>query len=231
MQDKIKPFFETLTDAHREFYDNSDGVQYFNGPTLYYHIESLNSRHCPVMFAKNSYAMLACWGMHRMGSKGPKMKGFSTYMASITRIWPDIRNLQSYSLANEKLPWDKLESCFLNLKVMVGGSFLVGHSKVLAHLLPEISPPIDRTYTLKHLGISLQSAKTEKKQWEIYQSALRKFFLPILQDDRYQKYLQCLSHQSHAWATSPLKCIDNLIIGAEKIKKTRIIDGKRRAEK
>jgi hypothetical protein len=216
MQNKIQYFFETLAAAHREFYDKPEGLKYFNGPTLYYHIESLNSRHCPVLFAKNSYGMLACWGMHRMGSKGPKMKEFSSYMASITKIWPDIRILQSYSLPNEKLPWDKLESCFLNLQVMESDRILVGHSKILAHHLPDITPPIDRTYTLKHLGVSLQNAKTKKEEWEIFQTVLQKFFLPILQDNRFEKYLQCRSLQEQSWATSPLKVIDNLIIGAEK---------------
>ena len=100
------------------------------------------------------------------------MKGFSSYMASINRIWPDIRILQSYSLGNEKLPWDKLESCFLNLEVMQGGSILVGHSKVLAHLSPNITSQIDRTHTLKYLGVSLQNAETRQKQWE----NIEKFF-------------------------------------------------------
>lgn len=219
MQDKVEFFFKILPAAHRKFYENPGELRYFNGPTLYYHRESLNSRHCPVLFAKNSYAMLACWGMHRMGSKGPKMKDFATYKKSIDSIWPFICELQSHKLSIEKLiPREKLESCFLNLEVMEGDSILVGHSKVLAHLLPDITPPIDRTHTLKFLEISLQKPKVNEKEkhWEIYQNVLQKFYLPILKDDRFQKYLQCRLLQGHPWATSPLKCIDNLLIGAEK---------------
>jgi hypothetical protein len=217
MQEKIEPFFKIFPAAHRKFYENPHELRYFNGPTLHYHIESLNSRHCPVLFTKNSYAMLACWGMHRMGSKGPKMQEFSSYQKSINEIWPDIRDLQSHSLETLGLfEWEKFRRCFFKLNIMEGAIILIGHSKVLSHLLPNITPPIDRTYILKHLEIFLANGEKEKKQWEIYFNTLKNFFRPILQDDRFQKYLQCRSLQSHPWATSPLKCIDNLIIGAEK---------------
>lgn len=146
----INDFTKGIAGNHKKFYRKIP--KYFNGPTLYFHLESLNSRHCPVLFAKNSYAMLACWGMHRMGPNGPKMKGFSIYQKSINEIWPDIRDLQNHSLETLGLfEWEKFRRCFFKLSIMEGPIILIGHSKVLSHLLPKITPPFDRTYTLNYL--------------------------------------------------------------------------------
>lgn len=42
-----------------------------------------------------------------------------------------------------------LRDVFLNLKVMESNARLVGNSKALHHLLPELVPPVDRQYTVK----------------------------------------------------------------------------------
>jgi hypothetical protein len=232
IQKKVSDFLEQIPENHKNFYGLSSSLIYFSGPTLYFHLQSLNSKHCPSLFAKSSYAMLACWGMHRMGPKGPKMKDFSIYEKSLHDIWSDIRELQGHSLDSlDNEQWTKLRKCFSNLKIMEGDCILVGHSKVLAHLLPSIVPPIDRTHTLKFLEISITPKESETLQWDKFEAILKSFFLPILKDKQFQAYYRSGKLLNQPWATSALKCIDNLIIGAEKIKKTRIIDGKRRAEK
>jgi hypothetical protein len=82
---------------------------------------------------------------------------------------------------------------------------------VLAHLLPNIVPPIDRTHTLKFLGVTIYPGESREEQLGKFQEILKVFFLETLKSDSFKKYHQMVLLQNQPWATSPLKCIDNLI--------------------
>src|SRR5580765_4407861 len=100
MRRKAPPDFDVLREriisdaaaARAEFYR----AEVFGGPSLYFHecaltaARELESR----AFAKAAYAVLASWGMHRMGSGGSKMVDFGFFAGSIDRAWPAIRALQ-----------------------------------------------------------------------------------------------------------------------------------------
>lgn len=135
----------------------------FTGPSIYFHrkvIESIrqssnfNKLINTDQFLEDIYATLVSWGMHRMGQKGAKMKRFIEFKNSIVENKSLITRLSKFKLhtlnENEKESVKKdLLVIFSRLTIMESKAKLVGNSKVLHHLLPDLVPPIDRQYTLK----------------------------------------------------------------------------------
>jgi hypothetical protein len=66
-----------LDSAHAAYYENET----FGGPSLYFQVQSLNAARERNFdrFCECTYAMLASWGMHRMGSRGSKMREFGDF--------------------------------------------------------------------------------------------------------------------------------------------------------
>jgi hypothetical protein len=95
---------------------------------------------------------------------------------------------------------------------------LVGNSKVMAHALPNLVPPIDREYTLRFLYGSTNITNGLDREWKMMQSILRDFFYPLLGSElfkaRTEKWLG--DANTYKWNTSRLKIVDNLIIGLMK---------------
>ncbi|MBI5277428.1 MAG: hypothetical protein HY854_13315 [Burkholderiales bacterium] len=188
----------------------------FAGPSLHFHLAALEaSRREDVRdFATNSYAMLASWGMHRMGPKGAKMDRFDEYLASLRQIWPAVTALRQVgpAQANEDV-WKKLRACFVSLKVMRSGSVLVAHSKVLAHALPKLIAPIDREYTIRFLRghKSVPTAQDRQVRW--FEEIHRHFYYPVVTDPRFNEAIMAWSKSKQPWDSSPLKVADNVVIG------------------
>ena len=92
---------------------------------------------------------------------------------------------------------------------------LVGHSKVLAHALPNLVAPVDREYTLQFLFGRKNFTNHRDREWETLEMALRDFFYPILLAEPFK--LRAEGWQARRaefrWDTSPLKIVDNLVIG------------------
>lgn len=96
-------------------------------------------------------------------------------------------------------------------------TILVGNSKVMAHLLPRAVAPIDRQYTLRFLvGENPQMPKTEDGQWEWFRTIHSEFYYPLSKDRKIRaRSDRWMSNRKQwFWDTSPLKIIDNLVIGA-----------------
>lgn len=195
----------------------------FAGPSLHFHLAALDaSRRGNVGdFATNSYAMLASWGMHRMGPKGAKMGHFEDYFASIRQIWPTVTTLRSVgpAQANEEI-WETLRSCFSSLRVMRSSSVLVAHSKVLAHALPNLVAPIDREYTVRFLRghKTVPSAQDCQLRW--FEEIHRHFYYPLVTDRRFSEALNTWGKSKQPWDSSPLKVADNVVIGHVRRKRT-----------
>lgn len=100
---------------------------------------------------------------------------------------------------------DKLSILFDNFEVMVKKAKLVGVSKALHHLLPDLVPPIDRKYTL-HFFYG-NTNYSEKDQKEKFLAIFDKFRLISKELDLTEKDLL------GQWDTSIPKLIDNAIIG------------------
>lgn len=145
----------------KHYYDLSLSVlKEFGGPSVYFHIQSikeqefnfLSDRHIEMI-----YATLASWGMHRMGDPEEtkaKMVEFDDFKHSIAtqrEKLKEFRSLGMDSCTDEQYIHylEELKRIYYGLKVSISEATIVAHSKTLAHILPNLIPPIDRQHTIR----------------------------------------------------------------------------------
>lgn len=128
----------------------------YGGPSVYFHnriIEIL--QRTPIdrllnslWFSEYIYSVLVAWGMHRMDG-GAQLKDFSDFHNVITNF---IQNLIPIShLTITELTGNNFTTIvdlFDHNSVMRTNPKLVGNSKALHHILPNLIPPIDNRSTL-----------------------------------------------------------------------------------
>ena len=102
---------------------------------------------------------------------------------------------------------------------MATGGSLVGNSKVMAHLLPHIVPPIDRAYTLTYLQGHTSIKNELDYEWSLMKEIISDFFFPIAKNDAFVRLSAdwIKKQDKYPWDTSPLKIIDNLVIAAVRL--------------
>jgi hypothetical protein len=213
-QPQCELLIQRSEDAHANYYR----APTFGGPSLYFHQKALAAAKSGDVetFAEYAYAVLVAWGMDRPGPGGSKMRNFSEFQGSLLPLWSTIRTLQEATPASlDEDGWRDLGRIFAGIKCMASKSSLVGHSKILAHALPLLVPPIDRRYTLGFLCGNTQITNDVLQEWERLRTILGGFFYPVLQSpDIQRKTKKWMADQStFVWDTSPLKVIDNLVIG------------------
>ncbi|WP_349741503.1 hypothetical protein [Roseateles cavernae] len=205
---------QALEPAHARFYASA----VFGGPSLHFHLRALSAAESNDinLFAEASYAMLAAWGMHRMGQGGAKMTEFAPYEASLRRIWPLLMELRAMSSENmQPEHWCRLEHAFMSIKAMRSSFSLVANSKVLAHVLPNLVPPVDRQYTIRFLIRSSVLPKNIGGEWLLLRGFLEGFFYPILAEKSLSVAAARWAAEAsrYPWNTSLLKTVDNLLVG------------------
>lgn len=106
---------------------------------------------------------------------------------------------------------NRLEKIFLNLKPMESKTQIVGTSKLLHFLLPNLVMPIDRTYTSKFLSPNSNSWKDINAEFDEFKKVFITFY-------KLAKRFNLTVHDTNdqTWNTSVLKIIDNAIIGLQK---------------
>jgi hypothetical protein len=208
---------EALDAAHAAYYQ----AAVFGGPSLYFHRKALDAGKEGDFdrFVDSVYALLAAWGMHRMGRGGSKMREFDEFQASLKPVWPLVLRLQQVPPENlGETDWRELRKIFTAIRCMASGTSLVGNSKVMAHAIPNLVPPIDREYTLKFLFGRGNITNDIDAEWAKLQTILRHFFHPMLQSEVFKSkshdWMERLDE--FKWDTSPLKIVDNLVIGFSK---------------
>ncbi len=218
-QSKVLDILNNLETYHEAFYKSET----FGGPSLYFHrrtLEMANSANFE-LYLEFIYATLASWGMHRMGKGGSKMQGFDVFKESILRIREQIE--EAKRIDYQKMTdsnWKCLEKIFRGINVMASGTKIVGNSKVMAHLIPNIIPPIDREYTLRYLKGNPNIRNDLDYEWKLMREILSEFFIPVASNHRFLNKAQewISDQQKYPWDTSVFKVIDNLVIGACKKK-------------
>jgi hypothetical protein len=205
---------QSLDVAHAAYYRAGT----FTGPSLYFHRRALEAgKEGDVRrFAEIAYALLAAWGMHRMGRGGSKMREFEDFEASLKPLWPAVLRLQQAAPENlGESGWRELSEVFCGIRCMATGTSLVGNSKVMAHALPNLVAPVDREYTLRFLFGSTNIANDLAREWEKLRAILRDFFHPVVRAESFTpKAKEWQERQAEfRWDTSPLKIVDNLVIG------------------
>jgi len=220
MGDFDKRVTDILANAER-YHSAYYATEIFRGPSLYFHQRSMGTRDNPIsrVHLECIYATLASWGMHRMGRGGSKMRPFEEFRESVETVQQEIRAAQrlAYRRMTER-GWEILEKIFRSIKVMASGTSLVGHSKVMAHMAPNIVPPIDREYTLRYLRGTTNIRNNLDGEWAEMRRIIADFFIPVAMDMRLGKLATqwMADPERFPWDTSVLKVIDNLVIGARK---------------
>jgi hypothetical protein len=221
--DQQNRLLTALDAAHEAYYR----AELFGGPSLHFHVKALEAARAQDFerFVEYVYALLPSWGMHRMGG-GPKMHEFSEFHSSMRGVWPIVLSLQEKKPSDlTESEWSALRRVFCEIHCMSSGTSLVGNSKVMAHLLPKLIPPVDREYTLTFLFRSSQITNGREVEWNRLRKILEGFFYPIagspLFQSKAEEWLRSADH--FKWDTSPLKIVDNLVIGLSKLERAELV--------
>ena len=214
---KVTEILKQAERYHRQFY----AVKTFGGPSLYFHRRALGQNGGTLAKQRSEiiYAVLSSWGMHRMGKGGSKMQPFDIFDASIRSVGAEVTKAKRIAPAlMTESDWALIEFIFKRLKVMESKTSIVGHSKVMAHLLPNVIAPVDREYTLKFLFGNGTISNNLNSEWLLMRKIHEEFFFPIANNKQFHKQASTWLNtpQRWPWDTSPLKIIDNLVIGAMK---------------
>jgi hypothetical protein len=98
---------KSLDVAHEAYYR----AETFGGPSLCFHLRALEASNASDFedFVESSYALLAAWGMHRMGGRGSKMCEFEQFETSLKVLWPTILKLDNLiiGLLKSDMPIEK----------------------------------------------------------------------------------------------------------------------------
>lgn len=148
----------------------------FTGPSIYFYSRAVRiATSRPVHdlancedFLRTAYAALTAWGMHRMGPGNTKLPDYDRFRKVVREILanipPDlpktIRCVPESQLAHVTASLGRL----MDIPGLTLGQLpLVANSKLLHFSLPHLTPPIDRTYTLKFfLGTTAPTLKASE---------------------------------------------------------------------
>ena len=214
-KDRVREVLANADRYHAAFH----AADTFSGPSLYFHQRALSTRNDPtsLQHLEYVYATLASWGMHRMGSGGSKMCGFDRFRASVEKLKDRIVHAQNLTpMAMNEGGWAVLKDTFTGLEIMASRTLLVGNSKVMHHMMPNIVPPIDREYTLRYLCGNTMFQNDPEKEWQTMRSLISGFFIPVATDRKFAAKAKQWIADRRPWDTSVMKVIDNLLIGARK---------------
>lgn len=218
-KEKVADIINNAEKYHNVYYS----ADVFSGPSLYFHKQALEKINNPnfELYLEYIYATLASWGMHRMGKSGSKMQKFHVFKESIESLKDNLNNAREIdykNVTNEN--WVLIKEIFFSIKIMLSKTSIVGNSKVMAHLIPNIIAPIDREYTLKYLKGNTTIKNDLSTEWQLMRNIIENFFIPIGKDKIFSNLankwmFDCIQYP---WDTSIFKIIDNLVIGARKYK-------------
>lgn len=79
-----------------------------------------------------------------------------------------------------------MKTIFSGICCMESAPKLVGHSKVMAHLLPNLVPPVDGGHTLKFLYGDTTPPDGIDDGWTKLEELLKEFFYPILKSPTFR---------------------------------------------
>ena len=143
------------------YYDLSLAVlKEFGGPSVYFHIQAIKEQKTNFLSHRHIemiYATLASWGMHRMGDPEEtkaKMVEFDFFAESLLARRDELKRftilrMESCTAKEYENHINNLKDIYCGLKVSISDATIVAHSKVLAHILHNLIPPIDRQYTIR----------------------------------------------------------------------------------
>jgi hypothetical protein len=161
-------------------------------------------------FVELIYITLIAWDMNR---RSAKLVPFEEFKESVLKNQPILNELYDYrldflSINDLDVILDKIEVLFSSLRVMKSKSKIVGVSKTLHFLLPNLIMPIDRKFTLNSLYGNNAYSQDVKKEFKTFKEVFIKFC-------EISKRLKLSDRDvnNFNWNVSIPKLIDNALIG------------------
>lgn len=162
-------------------------------------------------FCIKIFNTLEAWNMNQRGARLMSLENFTD---SILAQRSNLTKLYQYKLSSIKKDLiDRelqklMEDVFLNLKVMRSKRKIVGVSKAMHFLLPDLVIPIDGTYTMLYFYGYNKYSSNAQDEFDTFKDIFVQTYeiakrLELTQDDVNNK----------GWNTSIPKLIDNAIIG------------------
>ena len=198
----------------------------FEGPSVYFHHKAIEYARNGKKFLKDRhleyiYATLVSWGMHRMGPKGATMPAFKDFKKSILAHKGDLKDLRDKTIETiseaefEKI-LDKLTAiCFghKHIQATTSDSRLVSSTKTLAHILPDLIPPIDRQYTLKFFyGTKNRQINNDSSGRKIFEEVMRSMYKVYSNNAEFKKLALGIKSPDKDFCGSLPKIFDNVVI-------------------
>lgn len=157
-----------------------------------------------------AYDTLREWNMDQRGAKLVPLSGFRTSILSHVQSIAQLKRYRLELLTDSEAAkvLSELESLFVGLSVMATQARIVGVSKTLHFLLPNLVMPIDRRNILSLLYLSNEYSSDPRREFRT--------FTEIFQDYRALCHKLALSAgdvDRVGWNTSIPKMIDNAVIG------------------
>jgi hypothetical protein len=134
----------------------------FSGPSVYFYetlvklvrsVHSLRDLASSDRLIELAYATLNSWGMHRMGARvATKLTDFPVFRDAVCSLMEraaplSCRRITELSEKEAGIITGQLAALVERPGISASGSSLVANAKMLHFLLPDLVPPIDRTYT------------------------------------------------------------------------------------
>ena len=197
----------------------------FEGPSVYFHQKAIecarnDKEFLGVRHMEYIYATLVSWGMHRMGTKGAKMQEFDLFRKSIDdnkdaiialKDMKSIQSLKSDYFFNEVLPM-LTEICF-KIDATKSKAKLVSSSKTLAHILPDLVPPIDRQYTLQFFYETKSHPINDNKHGEdVFKKVMTAMYNFYQNPENVKNATGYLNDKGQKFCDSLPKIFDNIIV-------------------
>ncbi len=131
-------------------------------------------------FVELVYATLTSWGMHRMGAQvATKLTDFPTFRSAVQELLRLAHGLEAVSMLD--LSQDQAARVVEQLRpaveapgISASQAPLVANAKTLHFMLPDLMPPIDRTYTLQFFYANMNPPRAPGRMFgEIYPHLVR----------------------------------------------------------
>ncbi|MEO0279237.1 MAG: hypothetical protein ABIM21_08245, partial [candidate division WOR-3 bacterium] len=154
-----------------EFYTNQEApFSWFRrGPCIHFHRRTINKlrdvlksgSYAQVLndseYIELLYATLTAWGMNRLGKKGPKLRNFEEFEKIIKSLKVETaERLGKYTLSklgDVSEIEDPLKEIYESLgDIMETRCTIVGISKTLHHIFPDLLMPVDGSHVLRLLA-------------------------------------------------------------------------------
>ena len=195
----------------------------FSGPSVYFHQkaiecarndnEFLGDRHLEYI-----YATLVSWGMHRMGPNGATMPSFQRFKDTILAHKSFFSDMRSKTI--ETVPEEEFEVileilttlCFA-IEATTSDSRLVSGSKTLAHILPDLVPPIDRQYTLQFFyGTKTYPIGNNDAGKAVFKYIMKYMYKLYSENSQFKKLASDIRSSNKDFCGSLPKIFDNVVI-------------------